>query len=139
MADGIADLSASILAENKEMSDLLQRLHDVSSELEDCRSSAWAAVVREAADEISALRAARVRAIVGAENDQLRAALEPFAAVCDAEHMKYVNDDQVLELSTRAEVPVSEKLRGRDFRRAKAALTVRAEVGTDEDQTTAAA
>lgn len=57
------------------------------------------------------------------ENARLCAALEPFAAICDAEHMKYVRDEQVLELVTRTDVIVSEKLRGRDFRAARAALT----------------
>lgn len=52
----------------------------------------------------------------------LRSALEPFADVCDAEPMKHVRDEQVLELSTRAEVRVSEKLRGSHFRAADRAL-----------------
>lgn len=71
-----------------------------------------------------------------AEIERLREALAPFAAVCSAEQMKYVRDEQVLELATRAEVPVSEKLRGMHFRAARAALAstephARSEEATD--------
>ncbi|KQS81738.1 hypothetical protein ASG32_03025 [Methylobacterium sp. Leaf361] len=83
---------------------------------------------------------AKAYAHLRAENANLRdrvreaeKALKPFADVCDADHMRYVKDEQVLELSTRAEVPVSEKLRGRDFRAARFALVAKAAPLPDSD------
>lgn len=80
---------------------------------------------RAAEAEAAQLRSRLLEAEKGAE--AMRKALKPFADVCDADHMRYVKDEQVLELSTRAEVPISEKLRGRDFRAAKLALLTQEE------------
>lgn len=105
--------------EQGEGSPLAERLEAERDELADMLADT--SQQKDAAEaEIAQLRSRLLEAEKGAE--AMRKALKPFADVCGADHMRYVKDEQVLELSTRAEVPVSEKLRGRDFRAARLAL-----------------
>jgi len=54
---------------------------------------------------------------------KLEEVLKPFADVCEAANFFWIKNEQVLELATRAEVPISERLRGCHFRAAAAALS----------------